>query len=215
MDNGVIETGDPGNSVDLIAAAITVNANAVMLPDLPGDAEGTLQAALPVAEDLLKAHIKPTPILQGVTLKETEACARSFAKHLPSFKGFGVPRSFVENMDSRAKIVEYLLKRFPDQPVHLLGLSNNLADDLYVANNYENVMGLDSAIPIHMNELISQEGWVGKRPKRPHDYWKWTSLRTAYGQANVRRIKGWLRGANYVRTEREDLLALMETQKAE
>ena len=214
MDNGVIETEDPGNAEMLMKASLLVGADVTILPDIPDDAEATLQIALPVAEKLHSTGHKVIPVLQGTTLRQVQACARSYEKHIPYFQGFAVPRSLVNQLGNRHEVVEYLANQFKGYTVHLLGLSDSLTNDLYTANVYDNVVGVDSAIPVHMSYLILRE-WSSKRPKRPKDYWDWTSNRGGWANENVRRIRGWLNDVNFVPTKLGGLSVQMETPEAE
>ena len=207
MDNGVIETDDPGNWEELREAANVVGADYVVLPDVPDDVEGTLK----VSEENAKFLWQVFPLLgvvQGTDEKEVRNCIKALAK-IEGVVGFAVPRSLVDHFGTRLKVVQYIEKNFQDMPIHLLGLSDNLEDDLYVANKSEQVIGLDSAIPIHMGYLIERT-WSLGRPRRPSDYWLRRGV-PKYAAENIRRIRGWLQGVNYVPTKPEVSFPPQET----
>ena len=130
MDNGMIETGYAGDAELLLGATRIVGAEYILLPDVPDNAEATLQIAIPVGEEMIAKGYRPTPILQGTTRKELVECIKQFAKNLEGFKGFAIPRSINDYECRRSDIAKYLLRRFRTHSVHLLGFSSDLEDDI-------------------------------------------------------------------------------------
>ncbi len=203
MDNGMIETGDPGSADMLHEAAMLVMADKVMLPDVPEDTDATIELAVRASKDLRFHNL--IPIVQGKTKKELKYCVDTFAKEIPSeMPFFGIPRSLVDTFGTREGVVDYIAKKFDGKAkVHMLGMSSNLLDDLTVCRLYKDiVLGMDSAIPIHMSSLITQM-WEDERPRRPKDYWE-RNVVGRYSVENVRRVKGWLRGVNFALTVSEE-----------
>jgi len=203
MDNGVIETDDPGDAEMLIEAARLVNADWTVLPDVPDDAVATLQLAVDAAEIMAPALRSPLiGVIQGTDIKTLLKCAKGLQKHIPTLGAIGVPRSLIAHIGSRTEITMRIVDELK-LPVHLLGISNDLLDDLYTANTVPEVMGLDSAAPVYSDQLMNLVDW--EKTDRPHNYWQWHHF-TQTSSQNIRRMRGWLTGVNYVPTVREEPL---------
>jgi hypothetical protein len=204
MDNGLIETGRPTDPETLVRAASTVGASCVVLPDVLGDMEQTLTLARQALDDGLEAAtIAKLGVVQGQTQAEVMHCVSTYSTW--GVKYISVPRVMVSIFGSRVPIVRTLYRTF-SMPIHLLGFSENIDDDMR-ASAQDGVMGIDSATPIWRG-LIQHEFLPHQPPitanfgKRPPDYWT-RGLDPIEGyretvliERNLTKVRQWMRDAS-------------------
>jgi hypothetical protein len=154
MDNSLIELGTPLEPSKVAEAAMYVRADCIVLPDKLLDAEFTIEASSKAAS---KKVIESLPhkcfymgVVQGRTEDEVLRCAEHLWK-LPYVGYFAVPRILTKQLGTRMRIVSKLYEHFPATPIHLLGFSVDIPDDLDAAR-LPGVMGIDSSMPVRLGE---------------------------------------------------------------
>lgn len=208
MDNSLIELGYPLPVADVIVAAELVNASVIVLPDVLGDRIKTLNmvADAIIELDKLKASslyarkVKVLGVAQGQTFNDVFSCARDMIQLL-GMDMISIPRHVTSKVGSRIELVQAVAKY--GKPLHLLGFSDNLFDDMS-ALAIKGVMGIDSAVPI----------WYGLQGfslpvtppvnadfgKRPADYEQQTEINSLVIR-NIRRVESWANTVKPVRTK--------------
>jgi len=160
MDNSVIELGKPVALEQLVAAATSIGAKEIVLPDQLQDIAGTLK----IVNDALQhwklkewqqntgGSIMVVP--QGRSLYEFQSCFAQFVE-MPNWTTLGVPRSLNQMKDdhkhNRISFLNWLQGQFtPEKPwfaVHLLGLSDNVTE-LLSCREFPWIRGVDTKLPI-------------------------------------------------------------------
>lgn len=160
MDNSIIELGDAVDLAVIKHAVDIVKANVVVLPDVLLDAQATVESiksALPEWSDVFKGcGLMVVP--QGKTVEEFAWCAQRLANIVPSNRGWwGIPRNFIGQTGfSRQVAIKICTQLRPHWPIHLLGFSDNLVDDVIsVTSRLGNIMGIDSAVPIRLGDAAN------------------------------------------------------------
>jgi hypothetical protein len=188
MDNSLIELGHPLPAPDLVRAVEIVRANTLVLPDSYGNAPETLERSVNGAYemwDILPDYCSFQLVVQGQTLEEALRLVEEMKLWSPEgadgqsvfdrITHLSVPRVFCDTTGSRKPLIKELYRRY-GLPIHLLGFSENVVDDIESAKML-GVTGLDSAMPLWAGMLqldLNHEPHnpvVGRR--RPRDYWMW------------------------------------------
>lgn len=205
MDNSLVELGHPMEMRYLLEAAYLVNADVIVLPDVLTNRLRTLELSHKAYEELVAIRtthypgvinifsrkVKTLGVAQGTSSVDAFSCGRELIKSV-GVDMISVPRIVADKTGTRSWVVEQLSKY--EKPLHLLGFSNNLLDDVTVAR-HPSVGGIDSALPI----------WVGNQGKmlprqppsqnafgrRPKDYGSTEGI-TPVALGNVRRVRDWL-----------------------
>jgi len=152
LDNSLVELGRPMTFEEMQPAVKLLNPEYVVLPDILNDSFGTLDLAEEFQREIAHLHASIlfypdlAGVIQGRSLSECMLCARVFVKSL-RVDMLCVPRVLVETLGTRVCLVQMLGERYPDIPIHLLGFSNSLLDDVNAARKL-GVTGIDSAVPI-------------------------------------------------------------------
>jgi len=153
MDNGTIELGHPVPTPDIIKAAMYVDANCIVLPDVIGDLEAT-QAL--VEENAYELHRHGFPLMklpQGRTFDELKECVGWMIHNVDCYRQpdepnyWAIPRWIANEFGSRLDIYDHIVEVVDNPKIHLLGMSRNFEDDLTTAL-HNKVMGIDSANPV-------------------------------------------------------------------
>lgn len=173
MDNSAAEFGESLPWQKVIDAARICDANVVVLPDKIGDTAQTIQWA--------KEYIRHVPqdmgklgVAQGRTYEEVEYCARVLLDL--GVDMLSIPRGITFEIGTRVDLVRWLGEN-TEVPLHLLGFSNNILDDMAAALSAPNVRGIDSAVPIWLPHLLpSTPPANADFGKRPEDYDQWQSI---------------------------------------
>lgn len=198
MDNSLIELGYPMPVEDVVGAAEMVGASIIVLPDILGDRIGTLNKSAKAMDEFNhltskgfgRRKVKALGVAQGKTFNDVFSCARDMVKEL----GVGmvsIPRHVTEKIGSRIKLVQKVSSY--GKPIHLLGFSNNIFDDMS-ALSVPGVTGIDSAVPIWYG--LQGFSLSGEPPvnadfgKRPSDYEDQTDINTKVIQ-NIRTVERW------------------------
>jgi hypothetical protein len=194
LDNGVVELGYPLPLPDLYTAARTVNANVVVIPDTINDAKMTIKqarTALPAWRQLTP-QIKALGVVQGLSFEECIECARILVEE--GVDWLGVSKFSFPSLGSRVELVRALGDSF-GLPMHILGFTNNLRDDMMAATCHPMVQGIDAATPVWSRKQFKlvpptdeEIEWdLGRRPK---DFW--TAPAAPHAAVNARIVRHWL-----------------------
>lgn len=162
LDNSLIELGGAVNYEVMDIACKYINPDFIVLPDVLLNRKETIKAASEVFNQW-RSLLRPTQygteskflaVLQGNSEYELLECAQQYCLMDTDncIGAFGIPRAFGNLIGTRNRIIRKLFESGNDnfcKPIHLLGFSANLADDLSCAG-MPLVMGIDSATPIRV-----------------------------------------------------------------
>ena len=193
VDNGVIEQGEPVSIGELLEAAETVHAEAVVSPDVLRNFPDTMMLAREQVPLIREAGFTPMLIPQGRDMRDLRDCVMWMDDEFkqPYYKNksyWGIPRWIANDLGTRMELIEYLeIMGTAESGIHLLGMSRNQGDDIMCCKN-PNVMGIDSANPLVLgyNGLMIESGHHINRG----DYWLATEVNWLM-RANVE----WMRNA--------------------
>lgn len=185
LDNSVIELGKPLGVEFLLGAADIVKPDCIILPDVLGDMQQSVRMVRKSHNEISVGHgmdnIEMMAVLQGRNVAELTRCAAMYAE-LEHVTYFGAPR-WVSNKIGTRKVFETVLgihHQVQNPNVHMLGMSNNLSDDI-ACTRLPGVMGIDSANPCVMGQRGISLNKVGSYKHLPReegtfDYWKETEV---------------------------------------
>lgn len=208
VDNGVIEEGYPLPMEYLVRAAVAVEANCIILPDSIDDARMTTKLATTAVRQYRSLEASGRELMgvvQGESLSECFACAQDLINL--GVDRLAVPRGLTKNLGSRIHLVATLANLY-SKPIHLLGFSDNIPDDI-LASVQAGVVGIDAATPVWLglqgirlpDEPPADSSKWGHRP----DYF-WSADSDAYDddgmhyetamiEANIGTVGKWLSDA--------------------
>lgn len=175
LDNSVVELGQPADVGMMSAAVQVLHPDIVVLPDVEEDAAATMERMVHAAGEWRQHGLGGfMAVPQGKTQVEFNQCAVFIENQIPGVEMWGIPRNCVKNMGSRQPLVRMLNGLNPFRPIHLLGFSNDLQDDINsLCIPLSNVIGIDSASPFvlgHQQSRVDRiEFW--EHPGRG-DFWK-------------------------------------------
>lgn len=186
LDNSLVELGHPMKMVDIRRASSVVNADVIILPDCLRDARETIKLSFDFLNSwdyrMYAATGCKNPefmaVIQGVNVPQLVYCASALAG-IAEVTYWGIPRILVKDFGSRM-IVDHLVGLSANVPteqrkVHLLGMSDNLADDIFCAGQL-GALGIDSANPL----VQGQKGIDIRNIDYGHgsrkDFWDHTNL---------------------------------------
>ena len=212
MDNGVIELGYPLEPIDLYKAAVITRASVIVLPDTIDDADYTVKQTRHAIEAFthlrmpqLHRPVQLMGVVQGTTLEECISCATRQVE--AGVDWLAVPRGLTPNLGSRVQLTVVLAEAF-GLPIHVLGFSDNIADDIATATSHDLVWGIDAATPTWLRERLPlhppsdpaiSQAWG----RRPANFWaSWPQTQNVLG-SNVGTVRRWLKDAGRARTERD------------
>ena len=151
MDNGVIEQGKALSAIDVIEAGNLVEANCLITPDILGDFPGTQKLIMRQVTELRGSGFDLMRVPQGKNFDEIVQCVNWLNEYLPARSPnsslWGIPRWVSNQLGTRAGLINYIDSMNGIAQMHLLGMSNNLADDSK-CTRMQGVIGIDSASPI-------------------------------------------------------------------
>lgn len=190
VDNGIIE-GDQLGPEELAHAASIVDAQLVVMPDTVDDGPDTVRKvaeALPAFRRVDSAT-DTMGVVQGTTFEECMECARALASM--GVDWLSAPRGLTKNLGSRVPLVLSLAAEF-GLPQHVLGFSDNIADDLMAATAHRSVRGIDAATPMWLQHLLPTRPPEDSRflGRRPADFW--TMAKWGCAEDNVQTVRRWL-----------------------
>jgi hypothetical protein len=206
MDNGLIERGAPLAASELVEAATICSASAVILPDCLGDAWETYER---IEREIDRVELPEgmgwMAVMQGNDLTEciemVDAVERDFGNKIDYWC---VPKIIAnQNYESSRKSYIGYIYHQVRKPVHLLGFSDYLLDDMQCAS-LPGVMGIDSAMPVWFGLDLGSLPVVLRNSKhrydfgkRPLDFWQTTASSITLPQReylyhNIRRVRQWI-----------------------
>jgi len=197
MDNGLIETGVPTDPQTLKEAADAVEATCIVLPDVLRDYHKTLKVVSAALPELQRTGYPLMGVVQGRTWEEVDYIVDFYQRVGVQF--LSIPRVMVEIFGSRVPLVHRFRHR--GMPIHLLGFSENMWDDV-VSATMSGVIGLDSAVPLWYHTSLPERPPLNADfGRRPRDYW--TTPGDAFNYDNVGKVRQWLIDALDARTQEE------------
>lgn len=194
LDNSVVELGHAMHPGDLLEAASIVNANVIVLPDVIGNFFETVKASSDAYSRLkgnVDSGVEFMIVPQGSSYKEVLRCATVIRERISGRMWIGIPRWITNKLGSRIYTLTAMLDVY-NSSIHLLGFSDNLADDIACARLPE-VVGIDSSVPFlygaHWKPL-----WLEPEMKRPSREEVWSdSLQMNYCMKhNMQKVHEWL-----------------------
>lgn len=205
VDNGVIELGYALSAAQLFQAASIVGASLVVMPDTIDDAKMTVkQVRFSLSEyRKLDQSTDTMGVVQGTNDAEVMWCATQLAE--AGVDWLGVPRGLTPNLGTRVRLVKALGAAF-GKPMHVLGFSENIVDDIMAATAHPLVRGMDAATPVWLGFMLASETgqWSRQLPwappltanfgRRPADFWQTNHVdHISPIVFNIERVRGWLR----------------------
>lgn len=178
LDNSVIELQSAVDTNMIKEALAITRARTVVLPDVLEDGKASLAATMEVYEDWhelfgnywdpSKAKAELMFVPQGKDLHDWIACLefglRSMADCPPVW--IGIPRNTTDRIcASRAQLATIVKAIYPQAMIHLLGFSDNLADDL-ISAKHPGVNSIDSAVPMRTEHFM-----ISSDPGPRGDWW--------------------------------------------
>jgi hypothetical protein len=174
MDNSLVELGEPVDEFTMAYACELVRPNVVVLPDKLWDSAATIEMHKRAIDKWSKLGMTSfMAVLQGKNRQGILDCIKAFMDD-PAIKMWAVPRVIGQDYGTRMGFIKRLRDIDPHRPIHLLGFSDNIIDDMLCAK-IPGVAGIDSAVPIRAG---LHKIWFGdthdlataKIPKRGN-YW--------------------------------------------
>lgn len=202
MDNSIVELGTAMQIHDLMEACKITRANCVVAPDVMGNGQETRSLTMKFIHDYITwmqnnvNEYQPSimAVIQGESFSDawyTFEMYKVFRKHI---KHIAVPRILVKQHGSRTPIVHALASKWI-RPVHLLGFSDDLIDDITCARMM-NVRGIDSAVPIRAGMrgiALSLDSYIDPGPRET--YWTDaidTNAKDALVRQNIKNVRYWI-----------------------
>jgi hypothetical protein len=206
MDNSLIELGHPLRAPDLIRAVEIVHANTIVLPDSYGNMQETVERSINGAYEMwddLPDYCSFQYVVQGTTLPEAMEGVEFLKRYVPKQNGtvlervshLSVPRVFCDRTGTRKALIQTLYSHY-GLPVHLLGFSENINDDV-ASTQMRGVTGIDSAMPLWAGQQQYVLDGTPNNPvaskHRPRDYWTWGNGDLSPEMiVNMFRVNQWL-----------------------
>lgn len=201
LDNGVIEQGVSSDLRALATAAAIVNADVVVMPDTIDDGSMTVKQ---VENALYYWHknsdvtgrFQTMGVVQGKSWEECIECARKLVE--AGVDWLAVPRGLTVHLKSRVPLVQHLASEH-GLPMHVLGHSDNMYDDIQAAVASPLVRGIDAATPMWAEKWLPikpptdepNEIGLGARPKN-----FWAKAPSESAGHNVETIRRWIADAH-------------------
>lgn len=216
LDNGMFESGEYMGDFDLIKFAKDYKVDEIVMPDVRGRSEDTLEAQRYFMRIFHQAYGMTPPsktpnlmsVIQGFDVKDAKEhvmrVADSWAVEMVRGRYgkivFGLPRRMSEdnNRDARVDLIEFIVSNFGVMfPIHLLGLSRANPRELqYVGKEYgSNVRGVDTSAPFvwtSQNKHLD----AGDIADREGNYFDMHASRFPGPllRHNIETLEGWCRG---------------------
>lgn len=194
MDNSLIELGQPVSAQVMLKAVSCLKPTVIVLPDHMKDANKTINASTRAAEEWSFLGLGPFMVVpQGTSLSELMMCAEALEK-LPGVTAFGIGRFTADMLGTRQVLADMLHKEWPSMAIHLLGFSENLADDITCAQK-PYIMGIDSAVPVRFGlKGIKLDLATYAEVNCPRgDYWQTANTVTDMVRRNLNCIRQWVK----------------------
>lgn len=184
MDNSAIELQKPVDLKMLSEACKIVEPTCAVLPDILEDCEATKASCLEALATKVPYVSSWLMIPQGRTLEEFVDCAEVFAEDT-RIKYWGCPRNLVKNIGSRRYPMQALRVLNKTRPIHMMGFSDNMIDDVLVARE-SSAYSIDSAVPLRVDEHI----YMKFVPEPRGDWWERGKV-NQHTVDNVKTVRRW------------------------
>lgn len=194
LDNSVIELG---GAVDLpmVRAAVEVSQpDVVVLPDVLENGQETRDAVFDAWYDWSGSFGADNLMFvpQGSSLKDWLRCLENVMNKHPDIQWIGIPRNTTGRItETRAKLALTVKQLYPWVKVHLLGFSDDMADDIR-ATLCSNVWSIDSAVPLRQASQ-DKPASVVYDPGPRGDWWTTATYNSLHAQ-NVATFNRWVSG---------------------
>lgn len=211
MDNSIVELG---GSVDdkMIKEAVEIAQHystkfrvIPVLPDVMGKGADTIELASDAYErwnTVDTTHRSWMPgegymlVTQGESWEDFVALVNFFfLENRESYQKItwvGVPRVLLKCMPSRTRAIKYIRMVAPHVKIHLLGFSDDICDDMLSAS-LEGVAGIDSAVPVRYDGLLTPVTTSEEIGKRAED-WMEKGILTQRQVLNIQNVRRWVSG---------------------
>ena len=147
MDNYLIELGRSVDTATMAEACRVVMPDVVVLPDVLGDYRATIHDSADALNNWRRTGMNSfAVVLQGKNSKEITAVMNAF-KFVREVTMWCIPRHLTMMTGSREDAVRLVHIEDPTRPIHLLGFSDNVRDDIKCAR-LAGVSGIDSTAPV-------------------------------------------------------------------
>lgn len=152
VDNGAAERDTPPFS-EIVRFANYINAAEIILPDVLGDMNATVDALTPEVLGLVPSR-KRMIVPQGESMEEWFTCLEYQLKATQyCIESIGVAKHFEARIEGgRARVLERLARMYPtivqNIHIHLLGVWHDPFEEMAAAAAQAPVRGIDSGIPI-------------------------------------------------------------------
>ncbi len=204
MDNSAVELGAPC-SPEMMKKAVEIIENAdgnwggkgrvvCVLPDYIGNAPMTVSSIKRAVHEWSDHGLGNFMILpQGDNGDHFKWAIEQLSEiDHPEAKYWGIPRHATKVIGSRLPVSNYAHIRRADWPQHMFGFSHNMIDDMQMTN-HNNVMGIDSAVPIRLGLLRIPLKLVSHYDTPPRgNYWEATCL-NKQAVRNLKAVRTWTR----------------------
>ena len=174
LDNGIAE-GLTYGSTRLFTLADKVGAQEIVIPDIMGNALGTIDEYKKFRPSLTKKY-NYMAVLQGTTANEVRECLRAIDTFCPWVTAIGIPRILNKiHHNFRALFTEWLDKEGYGNiyEFHYLGASSK-NDEVWDLGDLDFARGIDTSKPIYMG-LLGLDIDKDEDPGRPDDYFRMTT----------------------------------------
>ena len=159
LDNSVIELGGAVDLEMVSEALDATQARVVVLPDVLEQGEATAEAVATHGAHWfnelvkVKTDVQMMAVPQGETLQAWVKCLEDIMLAHPWIQWIGIPRNTPGRIiDSRRHLISIVRAIAPRAKIHLLGFSENMADDL-VSALHDGVTSIDSAVPARVEQF--------------------------------------------------------------
>jgi hypothetical protein len=204
MDNSLIELGQPVSSQVMLKACTMVRPSVIVLPDHMKNANATIKDTRESAIRWADYGLGPfMAVPQGESFAEIMMCAESHAK-TPGVVALGIGRFTADMLGSRLQVAKAINREWPHMMIHLLGFSENLADDISCAQ-LPFVMGIDSAVPVRFGlKGIKLDMHTYPEVNCPRgDYWETEAELTDVVRLNLNLVRRWvMNDAQYMQSKK-------------
>jgi hypothetical protein len=181
--------------------AVSFGVDEIVLPDVIGDANGTIYATQTFLggyrERLYKANIERMFVVQGQNYSE---CCRTIAwAYAHGIRTFGIPRHLLETTKDlmiRFRLTEYIHAAWNNSTIHFLGASPLWSRELQVAGHFlkGKVRGMDTSMP-YVYAIGAQPVEGDAKIKRQRDYFDVPNVYQYWAEHNVQTMIGWAEDA--------------------
>lgn len=207
LDNGMFED-DMFTTENLIELVDKWAPDELVMPDVRGDMESTLEAMDRFLNVFEQIHFDWTPTLMAVVQVDSAKQIPEFIQRAIDLEGvhvgnegaftFGIPRRLVETIGTfaRVNVVDFLQEMVPDNAIHLLGYARNGCDPKEFNEFKElsdRVRSADTEAPF----LWAYCGSYLTNPtpyERPGNWMNITNLPSALVKENISLIDRWAHG---------------------